>query len=302
MSEVIFSVENLHVSIGRKEVVRDMSFDIKSGEIVGLLGPNGAGKTTTIKAMAGLIKKSRGIIRCCGKNIDEDFTNYIRQIGFGFDRANFYSNISGMDNLKLLVSAYRKYSDEELNECVSEVGLSKRINDKVASYSFGMRQRLNFAKSILTAAKLVVLDEPFNGIDPEGIAEVRKLIKNLSKERKMSFLISSHILSEMQQISDQLLFCKSGRIVGEYNVHQDNVFEQSITVRNPDDKFVKTMFTDEMCIDFISKDTIKFSTQNVDLDTVLHIIHEKGYSVLSVNSKNVLEDLYIRTVGGDQIE
>ncbi len=302
MLDTILSVENLHVTINKKQIISGMSFDIDMGEIVGLLGPNGSGKTTAIKTIAGLIKKDSGAIHCCGKSIDDDFVDYIRQIGFGFDRAQFYSNMSGMDNLKLFISAYRKYTTEELNECIYEMGLSKKIYEKVSSYSLGMRQRLNFAKSILTAAKIVILDEPFNGIDPEGVAEIRDIVKYLCKERKISFLISSHLLAEMEQISDRLLFCKKGRIVGNYNIQQDNVYDQRITISNPDEKFVETLFPKDIKISFISKDTIEFSAQHTDLDKILHLLHEKGYSVLSVNSKKALEDLYIRTVGGDQIE
>ena len=267
-----------------------------------MLGPNGSGKTTTIKTLAGLIKKNKGIITSFDINIDLDFENYIKQIGFSFDRANYYPFISGYDNLKFFVDTYKKCSKAEILRCVEEVGLSKRIFDKVSTYSFGMRQRLNFAKSVLTSAKVIVLDEPFNGIDPQGKAEIRELILKLRREKGISFFVSSHLLDEIESISDRILFYKSGTIVKNICVNDYISFNHYITIRNPDDSLGNTLFEKYNNIDHVCEDTLKINCSENDLNDVLHILYKNGYIVLSVSSKKSIEDLYIKTVGGNQIE
>jgi ABC-2 type transport system ATP-binding protein len=302
MSNNVLSVENISVRVKRRRIIKNLSLTIGNGEIVGLLGPNGSGKTTTIKAMAGLLKKESGVIHCLDYDMDLDFENYIKQIGFGFDKANYYPNLSGRDNIKIFVSSYRDFTEEELNKCVKEVGLQRRIDDKVSTYSFGMRQRLNFAKSIMTAAKLVVLDEPFNGIDPEGIIEIRKTIMQLRKDRGMAFLVSSHHLSEIEQIADRLLFFAGGRVEKEIFIHENTWDNFTITIGNSDNRFTIDLFPNSAKVEFLSKNAIRISNKYISLDQVLSVIRENGYIVKSVDKSNALEDIYIQTVGGGQIE
>lgn len=296
------SVKDLNVTIKKKQILSGITFDVAEGEIVGLLGPNGSGKTTTIKTMAGLIKKQSGSIESFGVSLDRDFETYIRYIGFGFDKANYYPFATGYDNLSFLTNAYRKCSREEILSCAKEVGLSKRIFDKVSTYSFGMRQRLNFAKSILTAAKIIVLDEPFNGIDPAGIVEMRELILKLQKNNGTAFVVSSHLLDEIESVSDRLLFYKNGSILKSVTVDDYIAYNHYIKISNPDAALSNIAFADQSNMNFIGEKTIKINCSEHKLGDILHVLHQKGYIVTSVSSKKAIEDLYIETVGGDQIE
>ncbi len=296
------SVSDLSVKIRKKQILSNITFNVSEGEIVGLLGPNGAGKTTTIKAMAGLVKKSCGHIESFGISLDHDFERYIRHIGFGFDRANYYPFASGYDNLRFFSNIYRKCSKEEILQCASEVGLNKRIYDKVSTYSFGMRQRLNFAKSILTSAKLMVLDEPFNGIDPAGIVEMRELILQLRKNNGVSFVISSHLLDEVESVSDRLLFYKNGSILKNVTVNDYLSYNHYIDVADPSGLFKDDVFIDCKNIVQIGENTVKITCPKNELGEILYSLHEKGYTVTSISSKKAIEDLYLETVGGGQIE
>lgn len=259
------SISDLSVKIRRKQILSNIDFNVGEGEVVGLLGSNGAGKTTTIKAMAGLIKKSSGHIEAFGISLDHDFESYIRHIGFGFDKANYYPFASGYDNLRFFSNVYRKCSKEEILQCASEVGLNKRIYDKVSTYSFGMRQRLNFAKSILTSAKLMVLDEPFNGIDPAGIVEMRELILRLRKNTGVSFVISSHLLDEVENVSDRLLFYKNGSILKIVTVNDYLSYNHYIDVVNPDGLFKDNVFINHQNIVQIGENTVKITCPKDEL-------------------------------------
>jgi|SRR5690554_545635 ABC-2 type transport system ATP-binding protein len=296
------SVNDLSVQIKKKQILSNITFNVCEGEIVGLLGPNGSGKTTTIKTMAGLIKKCTGHIESFGVSIDYDFENYIRHIGFAFDKANYYPTESGYDNLRFFSNVYRKCSKEEILQCASEVGLNKRIFDKVSTYSFGMRQRLNFAKSILTSAKLIVLDEPFNGIDPAGIVEMRELILRLKKNNGISFVISSHLLNEVESVSDRLLFYKNGNILRDITVNNYLSYNHYIGIANLDDLINTDTLPNCESLTKVGENTVKVTCAENKIGEVLSLLHKKGYIVTSVSSKKAIEDLYLGTVGGGQIE
>lgn len=296
------SINELNVSIKNRQILFNITFDVDEGEIIGLLGPNGSGKTTTIKTMAGLIKKNSGTISSFDKTIDCNFEEYIRQISFCFDKANYYPFLTGYENLKFFVDTYRKCMKSEILQCVEEIGLSNRIFDKISTYSFGMKQRLNFAKSILTGSKIIVLDEPFNGIDPAGVVEMREIIQRLRKEKGISFVISSHLLNEIESVSSRLLFYKSGVIVRNICVKEYKSFNHYISIANPNALFNVALFQQYKEVSFASANTIKVVGSNTILNEVLHFLYVNGYIVASVSSKHAIEDLYIKTVGGDQVE
>ncbi len=297
-----FSVEKVNVSIKKRAILSEISFNVNEGEIVGLLGPNGSGKTTTIKTIAGLIKKNRGKISSFGVDMDTDFENYIRYINFGFDKANYYPHFSGYDNLRLFSNIYSKCSKDDIILCAKKVGLEKRIFDKVSTYSFGMRQRLNFAKSILTHSRLIILDEPFNGIDPEGIVEMRKLINDMRNNFGTSFIISSHLLDEIESVSDRLLFYKNGKIIKDVFINDYIETNHYISISNRDNCIFDSLMHLPVKTEFVEDNIIKVSCTNSMLNDVLQILQKNGYIIVSVSSKKAIEDLYLNLVGGGQIE
>ncbi|MED2787578.1 ABC transporter ATP-binding protein [Bacillus thuringiensis] len=209
----ILSVRDLKKVIGKKTLVENISFDVKQGEVFGFLGPNGAGKTTTIRMLVGLIKATEGTISIGGYSIKENFREAMRQIGSIVETPELYTYLTGWENLKQFARMLGDISDERIIEIAKMVHLDERIHDKVKTYSLGMKQRLGIAQALLGNPKLLILDEPTNGLDPAGIRELREFIHKLVKEENMSVFISSHLLSEVQMICDRVAIIHKGKMI-----------------------------------------------------------------------------------------
>lgn len=209
----ILSVRDVKKVIGKKTIVENISFDVKQGEVFGFLGPNGAGKTTTIRMLVGLIKETEGTISIGGYSIKDNFREAMRQIGSIVENPELYTYLTGWENLKQFARMLGDISDERIIEIVQMVHLDERIHDKVKTYSLGMKQRLGIAQALLGNPKLLILDEPTNGLDPAGIRELREFIHKLVKEENMSVFISSHLLSEVQMICDRVAIIHKGKMI-----------------------------------------------------------------------------------------
>ncbi|WP_002144654.1 ABC transporter ATP-binding protein [Bacillus cereus] len=209
----ILSVRDVKKVIGKKTLVEDISFDVKQGEVFGFLGPNGAGKTTTIRMLVGLIKATEGTISIGGYSIKENFREAMRQIGSIVENPELYTYLTGWENLKQFARMLGDISDERIIEIAKMVHLDERIHDRVKTYSLGMKQRLGIAQALLGNPKLLILDEPTNGLDPAGIRELREFIHKLVKEENMSVFISSHLLSEVQMICDRVAIIHKGKMI-----------------------------------------------------------------------------------------
>ncbi|PEX85324.1 ABC transporter ATP-binding protein [Bacillus cereus] len=209
----ILSVRDLKKVIGKKTLVENISFDVKQGEVFGFLGPNGAGKTTTIRMLVGLIKATEGTISIGGYSIKENFREAMRQIGSIVENPEMYTYLTGWENLKQFARMLGNISDERIIEISKMVHLDERIHDKVKTYSLGMKQRLGIAQALLGNPKLLILDEPTNGLDPAGIRELREFIHKLVKEENMSVFISSHLLSEVQMICNRVAIIHKGKMI-----------------------------------------------------------------------------------------
>ena len=213
MQNTILKCENLHKSFRKKEILKDVSLEICSGDILGFIGPNGAGKTTTIKLILGLQKIGSGKVIINSFDIQKNFEKAIAKVGAIIENPDLYMYMSGYDNLKLISNLYPNVDDARINEVIKLVGLENRINDKVSKYSLGMRQRLGVAQAILHKPNLLILDEPTNGLDPEGIKDLRELLVKLAKDENMGILISSHNLAELESFCNKVSIIKNGVIV-----------------------------------------------------------------------------------------
>ncbi|MDF2589003.1 MAG: bacitracin transporter ATP-binding protein [Anaerocolumna sp.] len=207
----VLEVNNLKKKIGKNEIIKDLSFQINEGEIFGFLGPNGSGKTTTIRMLVDLISMDSGSITIFGKDIKSDREEALKSIGAVVENPELYNYLSGYENL-MQIARIRGISKIKVDETVKLVGLEGRIKDKMKKYSLGMKQRLGLAAALLSDPKLLILDEPTNGLDPNGIMEFRSILKKLSKEIGMAVFVSSHILGEVQQLCDVVAFIEDGRI------------------------------------------------------------------------------------------
>lgn len=199
------------LDICKKNILNNICIQIKDGDIVGLLGPNGAGKTTLISIILGLQKKDSGKILIDDNDMDLNYKKNIKVIGSVMDSQNFYTYLTGMSNLKLKARIY-KIDKLEIDKIVDLVGLSNKINDKVRTYSLGMKQRLNIAMALLNKPKILIMDEPTNGLDINGLIDLKKIIKVLS-EKGVIILISTHMIKELGDVCNKICILKNGTII-----------------------------------------------------------------------------------------
>jgi ABC-2 type transport system ATP-binding protein len=216
----LLEVKNVSKSFGVRKVLDDISFDIYEGDIVGLIGPNGAGKTTLIKTILSLYKKDSGSIKICGYDTVKDLEKSLSNVGCIIESPDMYQNLSGRNNLKITEILSENDTKEYTDYIIKLVKLEDRINEKVKKYSLGMKQRLGLANALLKRPKLLILDEPTNGLDPLGIKEIRDILKNLSIKENIAILISSHILSEIENICDRVLIINEGKLVSNFGIEE----------------------------------------------------------------------------------
>ncbi|MGL4571026.1 MAG: ABC transporter ATP-binding protein [Clostridium sp.] len=233
----VLEVKGLKKVIGKREIIKDLNFSVKEGEIYGFLGPNGAGKTTTIRMLVGLILPTAGDVTICGENLKKNKEKALKDVGAVVENPELYKYLSGRENL-MQIARIRGVSKEEVQELINLVGLEHRINDKVKKYSLGMKQRLGLAAALIGNPKLLILDEPTNGLDPSGIIDFRKIVKQAAKERGMAVFVSSHILSEVQQLCDRVAFINDGVIKAVENMNDavTGTEKDSLTLVTSSDK------------------------------------------------------------------
>lgn len=218
----VLEVKGLKKRLGKREIIKDISFSVEEGEIFGFLGPNGAGKTTTIRMLVGLINPNGGNISICGHDLKNDTEKALKEVGAVVENPELYKYLSGRENL-MQIARIRNIPKTQVDETIKLVGLENRIDDKVRKYSLGMKQRLGLAASLLSNPKLLILDEPTNGLDPSGILDFREVVKKAAKERGMAVFISSHILSEVQHLCDRVAFINHGTIKSVENVMNESM-------------------------------------------------------------------------------
>lgn len=218
----VLEVKDVKKNLGKREIIKGLNLSVKEGEIFGFLGPNGAGKTTTIRMLVGLIAPNEGDILICGHSVLKDKERALKDVGAVVENPELYKYLSGRENL-MQIARIRGIAKDEVEELIELVGLKARIDDKFGKYSLGMKQRLGLAAALLGNPKLLILDEPTNGLDPSGILDFREVVKNAAKEKGMAVFISSHILSEIQNLCDRVAFINNGVIQSVENISENNV-------------------------------------------------------------------------------
>ena len=224
--ENIVEIKELFKTIDKEEILSDINLQIAEGEIYGLLGPNGAGKTTLMKCMLSLLTITSGSIEIFGKNLQEHREEILSQVGSIIETPIFYENCTAKEILEIHAQYMGKNITElDIINTLRMVGL-KNTTKKVKEFSLGMRQRLGLARAFLMKPRLLILDEPINGLDPVGIQEIRNLLQLLSKEHGITILISSHILSEISQIADKIGVIKIGSMIEQ--VYMEELMKENI--------------------------------------------------------------------------
>jgi len=213
MKKEVLLVDNVHKKIKNREIIKGISFSIKEGDVLGFLGPNGSGKSTTLRMIVGLSKPTEGEIKICGHSIVKDYVKAMENVGCIIEGPDLYNYMTGWDNLEMLAAMNKNITKEDIMKAVEIVGMEKHLKEKVGTYSLGMKQRLGLAQALMNKPKLLILDEPTNGLDPSGINEFRNLINKLAKEENIAILISSHLMSEIELICDNVSIIKNGTIL-----------------------------------------------------------------------------------------
>src|SRR5215470_16726592 len=229
----VLSAEGLSKRFGDRVAVSDVSFEVASGEILGFLGPNGAGKTTTIRMLVGLARPDSGRIRIFGSDLSGHFVEAMKHVGSIVESPDLYRYLSGRENLLHFSRMLPDGAATRIEELARLVNLEGRLDDKVSSYSLGMRQRLGIAQALLGNPDLLILDEPANGLDPAGIREIRQLIRSLAHERGIAVFVSSHLLSEIELMCDRVAIIHRGRTLAAAPVAElvERVASDAVRVR-----------------------------------------------------------------------
>lgn len=234
MANTVLELKNVSKSFGKRKVINDISLEVKEGEIYGFLGPNGSGKTTTIKMILRLIDLDSGTITVNGYDTKKQFEKAMECIGAIVENPDMYKYMTGLENLKLH-ARIRNVDEKRIDEVLELVELKDRAKDKVGKYSLGMKQRLGLALTLLHKPKVLILDEPTNGLDPAGIKKLRDILKEIAHKEGVAVFVSSHILSEMQLMCDKVAVLDNGKIVKTEeitNTQEEAIETLEIRVKN----------------------------------------------------------------------
>ncbi|MBT2656106.1 ABC transporter ATP-binding protein [Bacillus sp. ISL-18] len=292
-------VQSLTKLIGKKKIVDDVSFSLKKGEIFGLLGPNGAGKTTIIRMIVSLIKRTNGEVRVNGFNLDGQFKKTMSEIGAIVENPEFYKYMSGYKNLKHYANmAIQDVSNERIMEVARLVKLEDAIYQKVKTYSLGMRQRLGVAQALLHNPSLLILDEPTNGLDPQGIREFRDYLHNLAHEG-ISVLVSSHLLAEMQLMCDRFAIIEKGKLIHissmKETMEEDEKTEVLFEVSNSQKAIdvLNEQFAGSE-IKLLDDDQFSVNVEKATISTINKLLISKDIEVYGISRVTVsLEDRFL---------
>lgn len=220
MKTAIIETGHLHFAFHKgQKILNDLNLQVPTGSIYGFLGPNGAGKTTTLRLLLGLLKKQQGNVTLFGKNFQQHRIEILKRIGSLIEQPSLYLHLTGRENLEVFRLTYR-CDKKRINEVLDIVGLEQAANKKAKNYSLGMKQRLAIAIALLHNPDLLILDEPTNGLDPNGIIETRELIKKLNREHGKTILVSSHLLAEVEKMATHVGIIHKGRLLFQGSLQQ----------------------------------------------------------------------------------
>jgi ABC-2 type transport system ATP-binding protein len=297
-NDKIIEVKNLSKHFGDLCAVNSLNLNVFNGDVFGFLGPNGAGKSTTIRMLMSLIAPTMGNIRIFGKDLKTNRIDILKKIGAIVEKPDFYGYLSAYKNLEILGKlSQTDISRNRIMEILELVGLEKRYKSKVKTYSFGMKQRLGLAQALINDPDLIILDEPTTGLDPQGMKEVRDLILYLSKDRKKTILISSHILYEIELVANRMVIIDKGSAIVEGNVsdllNADNL---KVTFEVNDIERTKMILNDTTWInklELLANNKIVFSLTNNEIPKLNYFLVEKGIEVSAIIPSRSLEQYFL---------
>jgi ABC-type multidrug transport system ATPase subunit len=295
MTEII-QVNSLSKRFTEIKAVNDLSFSVQKGEVYGFLGQNGAGKSTTIRMLLTLVAATHGSIHIFGKNIQAHRKEILQRVGAIIEKPDLYKYLTALQNIQIIAKLSGVHpTQKQLMQQLEKVGIGERANSKVKTFSQGMKQRLGVACALVHNPELIILDEPTNGLDPQGIADVRNLILHLSREERKTIFVSSHLLSEIELVADSMLIIDQGRKIAEGKVAD---------LLNPADTLVEieTMNNDETRNSLQqsqwsglmqASDKIVLKMHRKDIPHLTKFLVERNVEVLAIQPKHSLEDYFL---------
>ena len=301
--ETVLECKSLNKKIGKKDILKNVSLKVQEGDILGFIGPNGAGKTTTIKLILGLQKINSGEVKINGYDIKTQFEKAIERVGTIVENPDLYMYMSGLDNLKMIARLYKNIDAKRIDEVIKLVGLENRIKDKVSKYSLGMRQRLGIAQAIMHKPNLLILDEPTNGLDPEGIKQLRDLLTKLAKEENMAILISSHNLAELESFCNKITIIQNGEIIetstleDAKRVEGKMIYEIELDNTSDLDKIINKE------IEIVDSNSFKVYLTKEEIPEIIKKLVDNNKKVYKVcEDLTSLEDAFLKKTGGNVID
>ncbi len=294
----VIQVKHLTKDFREVKAVDDLSFEVPQGQVYGFLGQNGAGKSTTIRMLLTLIEPTAGEIEIFGLNLKKQRKEILRQVGAIIERPDLYKYLTALENLRIFAAMSDvKISEKKLMDQLEKVGLAERANSKIKTYSQGMKQRLGIAVSLVHDPQLVILDEPMNGLDPQGIADIRNLILHLSKDLGKTLFISSHLLNEMELIADSMLIISKGKKVAEGSKEEllNPVKTQVELITDNKETSVRMIKETKWSSFLISNGNgnILLEIEKTKIPELNRALVEKGINVISLRPKHSLEDFFL---------
>ena len=294
----VIKVQNISKHFGSLKAVDDLSFEVQAGQVFGFLGQNGSGKSTTIRMLLSLIHPTSGQIEIFGKRIEKNRDAILEQVGAIIERPDLYPYLSAREHLELFAKVRKqKIGEADINATLEKVGLAHRAKDKVQTFSLGMKQRLGIGIALVHNPSLIILDEPTNGLDPQGIADIRQLIQYLAKEEGKTVLVSSHLLSEIEQVAHQILI-----------IHQGKKMVEGVTkeLLDPEKRIVQIKTTDDAnALKVITGGSfsnyllprgegiyLKIPTREIPL--LNESLVKAEVALLGIETKNSLEDYFLQ--------
>lgn len=294
MDNVVIEVKNLNKNRKGEEILKDINFKVFEGEIVGLIGSNGAGKTTLMKILVGLSKENGGEVKLFGKNNSGFLKDNLLETGVMIESPAFYPYLTGLDNLMQQLRMYNKTNPNYLNKLIEKFSLSDAINKKAKNYSLGMKQKLGLLQVMIKEPRLLILDEPTNGLDPQGVSEVRNELLDLAHNKKRTILLASHSLSELEYMCDRIYAIHEGTLV---ETEFSSKFEANMEIElklNVSDAFktkkLLELFTTEVINE---KEIIITQIKEKDISIIMQIILENKLKIYDMKIlERSLEDMY----------
>ncbi|WP_153730993.1 ABC transporter ATP-binding protein [Sporosarcina obsidiansis] len=296
----IVELQNLTKVIGKKKIIDDVSLSLYPGQITGFLGPNGAGKTTTIRMMVGLMKRTSGEILIDGKPLSENFEEGLSKVGVIVENPEMYKFMSGYKNLVHFARMQKNITKERIDEVVRQVGLEQRINEKVSTYSLGMRQRLGLAQALLHRPKFLILDEPTNGLDPAGIREFRQYLRVIAETEGVSVFVSSHMLSEIELMCDRIAVIQNGRLVDIRDMSETAQSHYYLEL-SPAETAQSLLTSKGYAVESLPVGLVLQAEKN-QIPSVIQLLTANRIEVFAVQPhRKTLEDQFLEITGGGQI-